>query len=84
MTVITYEDKMKWLNYHLERLKDHQCKSTLDFEITQKKIDIIECIMEDVRDMHIINEEAVKFNKIEKQAEDIYGELFLKEKGDED
>ena len=76
MTVITYEDKMKWLNYHLERLKDHQCKSTLDFEITQKKIDII--------DMHIINEEAVKFNKIEKQAEDIYGELFLKEKGDED
>lgn len=78
MIVVTYEDKLKWLYYQLEKLKDHQKKSTLDLKITQENIDIIECIIEDVRDMHIINEEAEKFNKIEKKASDIYEEMFLK------
>lgn len=67
MVVISYENKMAYLEY----LRQRQRKSF--------KVDLIECIMEDVRDMHIINEEAVKFNKIEKKkASDIYEEMFLK------
>ena len=80
MIVITYEEKIEWLSHQLEKLKAHKAKSTFDSKLTQRCIDVVECIMEDVRDMHIINEEADKFNKIEKKAEDIFGELFFKEK----
>lgn len=66
MTIVTYEDKMAYLEYLRQRQK------------TRFKIDLIECIMEDVRDMHIINEEAVEFQKEEKKATDLYEELFLK------
>lgn len=66
MIVVTYEEKMEYL----EQLRQKQKNAF--------KVDLIECIMEDVRDMHIINEEAVKFSKIEKKATDIYEEMFLK------
>jgi len=78
MIKITYEEKMNYLDSKRNELIDRSKKYTSEVEYDKYMIDIIECIMEDVRDMHIINEEVEKFNKIEKKASDIYEELFLK------
>ena len=76
MVVVTYEEKMGFLDNLLMRGK--LLHETCEGCFPQRHIEILECIIEDVRDMHIINEEAEKFSKIEKKAEDIYGDLFLK------
>ena len=78
MIKITYEEKMNWLYTKRNELIERSKKYTSEVDYDKYLIDIIECIMEDVRDMHIINEKAEKFNKIEKKATDIYEELFLK------
>ncbi len=78
MIKITYEEKMNYLDSKRNELIERSKKYTSEVEYDEYLINIIECIMEDVRDMHIINEEVEKFNKIEKKATDIYEELFLK------
>lgn len=78
MERITYEEKMNWLDSKRIELIQRSKKYTSEVMYNKYLINIIECIMEDVRDMHIINEEAEKFDRIEKKAADIYEELFLK------
>lgn len=52
MTTITYDDKMNFLEDLQKRQKflNESCKSCLPDEELNKNIDIIECIMEDIRD----------------------------------
>lgn len=64
MEKITYEDKMGYL----EQLRQKQRKSF--------KVDLIECIMEDVVQMHQLEEQCQK--RQNKEIADIYEELFLK------
>lgn len=76
MVVITYEEKMKWLNYHLKKLKEHQAKSTFDFGLTQKSIDVIECIIEDVRDFKELSDKAEELKKKGDEDNNAWEELF--------
>ena len=52
MTVVTYEDKMNYLEDLRKRVKilNESCKNCMPDEELARTIDIIECIMEDVRD----------------------------------
>ena len=60
MIKITYEDKMKFLEDLRERQKflNESCKACLPDEELSKNIDIIECIMEDIRDFKIVQEQS--------------------------
>lgn len=53
MTVVTYEDKMNYLEDLRKRVKflNESCKNCMSDEELARTIDIIECIMEDVRDL---------------------------------
>jgi len=52
MAIITYEDKMNYLEDLRKRVKflNESCKNCMPDDQMDKTLDIIECIMEDVRD----------------------------------
>ena len=71
MVVITYEDKMEFLENLKMRAK--LLHETCEACFPQRDIDILECIMEDVNEIHEQNK------KNEKMTDELYEELFLKE-----
>lgn len=62
MTKITYKDKMDFLEDLQKRQKflNESCKTCLTDVELNRNLDIIECIMEDVRDFKSLNEERGK------------------------
>lgn len=90
MKIIPYDDKMDLLE-HLRKEENRFIKNIkkgmdedripieqAETEINRSKniIDVIECIMEDVNQMHQLEEQCQK--KQDKEVADIYEELFLK------
>lgn len=76
MEKITYEDKMNYLDSKRIELIERSKKYTSEVEYDKYLIDTIECIMEDVDQMHQLEEQCQK--RQDKEVDEIYEELFLK------
>ena len=76
MEKITYEDKMNYLDSKRIELIQRSKKYTSEVEYDKYFIDVIECIMEDVDQMHQLEEQCQK--RQDKELADIYEEMFLK------
>ena len=74
MTIVTYEEKMDYMDNLIMRSKllHETCASC----ISERDLEILECIKEDVDQMHQLDEQCQK--KEDKELADIYEELFLK------
>ena len=71
MVEITYEEKMEFLDNLLMRGK--LLHETCEGCFPQRHIDILECIMEDVNQIHEQNK------KNEKMVDELYKEMFYNE-----
>lgn len=74
MERITYEEKMAVLDNILETIKNYQ--TTYTGSSFGRDIVVLECIKEDVVQMHQLEEQCQK--RQDKEVTDIYEELFLK------
>lgn len=74
MDKITYEEKMVVLDNILETIKNYQ--TTYTGSSFERDIVVLECIKEDVNQMHQLEEQCQK--RQDKEVADIYEELFLK------
>lgn len=74
MTIVTYEEKMDYMDNLIMRSKllHETCASC----ISEHDLEILECIKEDVDQMHQLGEQCKK--RQEKEVADIYEEMFLK------
>lgn len=74
MERITYEEKMVVLDNILEAIKNYQTIYTgSSFE---RDIVVLECIKEDVVQMHYLEEQCQK--RQNKEIADVYDDLFMK------
>ena len=74
MKKITYEEKMDVLDNILETIKNYQ--TTYTGSSFEQDIVVLECIKEDVNQMHQLEEQCQK--RQDKEVADIYEEMFLK------
>lgn len=69
MSVVTYEEKINYMNRLLKRCM-------LSSFLTDHDLDILESIKEDIEQLHQLEEQCKK--RRDKKTTDIYEEMFLK------